>query len=371
MNLLKNKDIVEFLKKECVLVIALILAIMSSFISIPKLKYIDFRVLMLLFNLMIIVAAFKQMKVLDFIAISILKKCKSYRSVSVTLVFITFVAAMFVTNDVALITFVPLTIIIGKSINMDVLETIVLETIAANAGSSLTPMGNPQNIFIYTYYNINPLHFFMITLPIVILGGVILLFITLRSECTSIKFNLEDIKVKDRFKLTCFIVLLIIILLSVFHMLDYKIAFIVTLITVIILDKRLIAKVDYSLLLTFVGFFIFVGNISNMTVVKEFMSGMLNGANNTYVLGILASQIISNVPSAMLLSSFTHHYKELLLSVNIGGLGTLIASLASVISYKIYVNEYKYEAGRYLKSFTIYNFVILAIISIIIKIALV
>ena len=148
---------------------------------------------------------------------------------------------------------------------------------------------------------------------------------------------------------------MIIVLLSVFHIINYKIAFIITIITVFIVNKRLFFKVDIYLLLTFVGFFIFVGNISNMNMVKEFMEELLNSKTSTYISGLLCSQIISNVPATMLLSSFTNYYKELLLSVNIGGLGTLIASLASVISYKFYVKENREENRKYIKYFTLYN----------------
>ena len=146
----KKSSFIEFLKKECVLVIAVTLAILSSFISIPKLSYIDFKVLILLFNLMVVVAAFKELKVLDSIAIGLLKKCNTYTSISLALVFITFISSMIVTNDVALITFVPLSIVIARKANINVLKIVVFQTLAANLGSSFTPMGNPQNLFIFT-----------------------------------------------------------------------------------------------------------------------------------------------------------------------------------------------------------------------------
>lgn len=367
LSIFNRGNIGAFLKKECVLIISIFLAIITSFISAPKLEYIDFKVLILLFNLMIIVAAFKNLKVLDFIAISVLSKCNSYRLVNIDLVFTTFIASMLVTNDVALITFVPLTVIIGKKINMKVLNTVVLQTIAANLGSSLTPMGNPQNIFIYTFYNVNPLEFLKTTYPIVTLGGMILIGIILFSKNKTLEFDLEKVSLENKGQLLCFTALLIIILLSVFHILDYRIVFIITIVTVAILNRKLFFKVDYSLLLTFIGFFIFVGNISNMDIMKSFMKSILNDGNSTYFLGILSSEVISNVPATMLLSGFTKHYKELLLSVNIGGVGTLIASLASIISYKLYVNEYKDETVKYLKVFTIYNFAILVILTIVIK----
>ena len=349
----KKSSFIEFLKKECVLVIAVTLAILSSFISIPKLSYIDFKVLILLFNLMVVVAAFKELKVLDSIAIGLLKKCNTYTSISLALVFITFISSMIVTNDVALITFVPLSIVIARKANINVLKIVVFQTLAANLGSSFTPMGNPQNLFIYSFYNLSPIDFFKITLPIVILAVLFLVLLVFKDKKMNLSLDLEDVKIDNKRDVYLFGGLFLIILLSVFHVIDYKVTFLITIVMVLILNKKLFSQVDYSLLITFIGFFIFVGNISTMDVVKNFMEGILNSPQSTFLASVLSSQVISNVPATMLLSGFTDHFKELLLGVNIGGMGTLIASLASVISYKIYASEFGND--NYMKSFTFYN----------------
>ena len=349
----KKSSFIEFLKKECVLVIAVTLAILSSFISIPKLSYIDFKVLILLFNLMVVVAAFKELKVLDSIAIGLLKKCNTYTSISLALVFITFISSMIVTNDVALITFVPLSIVIARKANINVLKIVIFQTLAANLGSSFTPMGNPQNLFIYSFYNLSPIDFFKITLPIVILAVLFLVLLVFKDKKMNLSLDLEDVKIDNKRDVYLFGGLFLIILLSVFHVIDYKVTFLITVIMVLILNKKLFSQVDYSLLITFIGFFIFVGNISTMDVVKNFMEGILNSPQSTFLASVLSSQVISNVPATMLLSGFTDHFKELLLGVNIGGMGTLIASLASVISYKIYASEFGND--NYMKSFTFYN----------------
>lgn len=349
----KKSSFIEFVKKECVLVIAVTLAILSSFISIPKLSYIDFKVLILLFNLMVVVAAFKELKVLDSIAIGLLKKCNTYTSISLALVFITFISSMIVTNDVALITFVPLSIVIARKANINVLKIVVFQTLAANLGSSFTPMGNPQNLFIYSFYNLSPIDFFKITLPIVILAVLFLVLLVFKDKKMNLSLDLEDVKIDNKRDVYLFGGLFLIILLSVFHVIDYKVTFLITIVMVLILNKKLFSQVDYSLLITFIGFFIFVGNISTMDVVKNFMEGILNSPKSTFLASVLSSQVISNVPATMLLSGFTNHFKELLLGVNIGGMGTLIASLASVISYKIYTSEFGND--NYMKSFTFYN----------------
>lgn len=349
----KKSSFIEFLKKECVLVIAVTLAILSSFISIPKLSYIDFKVLILLFNLMVVVAAFKELKVLDSIAIGLLKKCNTYTSISLALVFITFISSMIVTNDVALITFVPLSIVIARKANINVLKIVIFQTLAANLGSSFTPMGNPQNLFIYSFYNLSPIDFFKITLPIVVLAVLFLVLLVFKDKKMNLSLDLEDVKIDNKRDVYLFGGLFLIILLSVFHVIDYKVTFLITIVMVLILNKKLFSQVDYSLLITFIGFFIFVGNISTMDVVKNFMEGILNSPKSTFLASVLSSQVISNVPATMLLSGFTDHFKELLLGVNIGGMGTLIASLASVISYKIYASEFGND--NYMKSFTFYN----------------
>lgn len=349
----KKSSFIEFVKKECVLVIAVTLAILSSFISMPKLSYIDFKVLILLFNLMVVVAAFKELKFLDSIAIGLLKKCNTYTSISLALVFITFISSMIVTNDVALITFVPLSIVIARKANINVLKIVIFQTLAANLGSSFTPMGNPQNLYIYSFYNLSPIDFFKITLPIVILAVLFLVLLVFKDKKMNLSLDLEDVKIDNKRDVYLFGGLFLIILLSVFHVIDYKVTFLITIVMVLILNKKLFSQVDYSLLITFIGFFIFVGNISTMDVVKNFMEGILNSPKSTFLASVLSSQVISNVPATMLLSGFTNHFKELLLGVNIGGMGTLIASLASVISYKIYASEF--GNYNYMKSFTFYN----------------
>ena len=326
----KKSSFIEFLKKECVLVIAVTLAILSSFISIPKMSYIDFKVLILLFNLMVVVAAFKELKVLDSIAIGLLKKCNTYTSISLALVFITFISSMIVTNDVALITFVPLSIVIARKANINVLKIVIFQTLAANLGSSFTPMGNPQNLFIYSFYNLSPIDFFKITLPIVILAVLFLVLLVFKDKKMNLSLDLEDVKIDNKRDVYLFGGLFLIILLSVFHVIDYKVTFLITIVMVLILNKKLFSQVDYSLI-TFIGFFIFVGNISTMDVVKNFMEGILNSPKSTFLASVLSSQVISNVPATMLLSGFTNHFKELLLGVNIGGMGTLVGSPPNAI----------------------------------------
>jgi Na+/H+ antiporter NhaD/arsenite permease-like protein len=270
---------------------------------------------------------------------------------------------MLITNDVALITFVPLSLIIAKKSKINPMEIIIFQTLAANIGSSLTPMGNPQNLFLYSKYNLNLTTFFKIMLPFVILGLFVLVLLNLSIPNKDINFHIEEVEIND--KKTTFIFLFIIVLLSIFNIINFYVAFLITIFITIVLDKKLFKEVDYSLLLTFVFFFIFIGNLSNIEIVRNLFVKILNKPKSTFISSIALSQFISNVPCAILLSGFSNNYKELLLGVDIGGMGTSIASLASVISYKFYANEYKQNKKVYLKRFTIYNFGLLTLFTII------
>lgn len=349
------KRIAEWLKKEIVLSIAVVLAIVSSFYKMPKLSYINFKVLILLFNLMVIIAAFKHYNVLDYSATYLIGRSKSLRQAGYYIVGLTFVAAMFMTNDVALITFVPLTLIIGQKLGENVMKWVVFQTLAANLGSSLTPMGNPQNLFIYTYYDVSLLNFMQVVLGMVILAVIFMAFLIQREKNKPIGIEMEIINVKEPKKTLGYMILFIVVLASVIEVVDYRIALVLVILYTCLAERRLFAKIDYTLLLTFIGFFIFVGNLAAIPAVKALFEGMLKHRGATYLSGVLLSQVISNVPATMLLAPFTENWKELVLGVDVGGMGTLIASMASIISYKLYIESYPEEQGAYFRCFTKYN----------------
>ena len=340
--------------------ISLLLAIASCFIQRPKLEFINIQVLVSLFNLMLAIKALDELRVLDKIAISIVSRCHNSKSVSAILIFLCFFSSMIVTNDVALLTFVPLTLVISKKTSTPMMETIILQTIAANIGSSFTPMGNPQNLFIYSHFGLNPRTFFVTVFSIAVLGILSLFFLIHRLHGKKLKVQLASIQIEDRKSVTIWGLVLAIIIASILGVISYQIAFLVTLIIVILLNKKLLIKIDYLLLLTFICFFIFIGNISNTISIQNVASASLNNSSSVYFSSILLSQLISNVPASILLAEFTTDWKPLLLGVNIGGLGTIIASMASVISYKLFSQVYPEDTKKYLLTFSIYNFSFLA-----------
>ena len=377
------KKVIQFVKKEIVLCIALILGILGILICQPKFdvikEAIDLRVLTLLFCLMYVIQGFSSVNVLDKFANKMLALCKNTRQMFFVLTYLVFFLSMAVTNDVALLTFVPISLIICKKVNLQnqdktlTIKLIVLETIAANLGSCVTPMGNPQNLYLFNFYEMRTWDFFATTLkigiPSLFICGFLAWFFTRKSfSILSTYFPSEE--KPQILKITVFSVLLILSLLSVFRILDYKSLLWIVLLLGLITSPKIFLKIDYSLLFTFVGFFLFTGSISSMEGLSAFFSQMLESPLSTYLSGLVSSQIISNVPAALLLSNFTINASELLAAVNVAGLGTLIASLASVISFKLYKSfeaenpDFAPKQGGYFKTFTIWNVVLLVILGI-------
>lgn len=346
----------DIFKKDIVFTISMILALASCFAYAPKLEYINFKVLFSLLNLMLVIKAFEELQVLDKVSIGIVNKCSDYRKVSLILILLCFFSSMLITNDVALITFVPLTLIISKKTKKTMMNTIIFQTLAANIGSSLTPMGNPQNLFIFSYYGLTPAKFIAAVGLFVLFGGVWLYVLNGRIKKYSIDIELTSINLRNKREVLVWSAVFCIITASILGAVSYKLTFIITIFTVLVFNNRLILKIDYLLLVTFVCFFVFIGNISNIAAVYTYMSSHLKSEASVYLGSILSSQFISNVPSSILLSRFTSNWRALLLGVNIGGMGTIIASLASVISYKLFIGENAEQAKSYMIKFTIYNF---------------
>lgn len=382
--------LISFIKREPVLFAALLLAVVSVAIIRPApslcVQAIDFRTLTILFSLMIVIKAFQSQNFLNVIAARLLRLCKTQRSLYFLMTLLVFFSSMFVTNDVALLTFVPITILIFTRIGLPCLKLVVLETLAANLGSCITPMGNPQNLYLFSYYGFSAGEFFALTariaVPSLFILCVMILIITrkphgdtttgpasgtldhniLQSQVSFITFD---------FRTVLYVADFILCLLTVFHFVNYLIMLGVTVVVMMVCNFRLFKKVDYSLLLTFVGFFIFTKTLSTVPAFCNFINSMLSTPLKTYITGILTSQVISNVPAALLLSGFTTNGDMLLLGVNVGGLGTLIASMASVISFKIYNNSDEAqtpEGKKYFGVFTVYNVVLLIILGIIVSV---
>lgn len=362
----ENK-LLKFVKKNAVCCIAFCLALVTSFIVPPDkeyLGYFDFKTLACLFSVSAAVCALKGIRFFYIAARAIVQKFKNARACVIALVCVTFVGSMLIANDMALITFLPLGYLAlsstGKQKYMPF--TFIMQNIAANLGGMLTPFGNPQNLYLYGKFNIPTGEFMLIMLPpfvFSVLAIVLCCIVFVKPESLSLP---EEAVTLNKPRLAAYLALFAVSVFMVFRILPYYIGLAVVALGVFVLDRSALKKVDYALLCTFVFFFIFSGNMSRISAVRDLLSELL--AKNTLLVSVLSCQCISNVPSAILLSGFTGNYKALLLGVNIGGTGTPIASLASLITLKEYTSRYPESAGKYLAMFSAFNFAFLIALTI-------
>ena len=346
-----KREVLSFIKQNAVLLIALAAATVTSFIVPPDnayLGYFDFKTLACLFSVLAVVCALRNIRFFTILSRKIVKLCKNARLCVITLIYITFIGSMLIANDFALSS-------TGKQKYLSF--TFIMQNIAANLGGMITPFGNPQNLYIYNKFNIPVGEFTLIMLfPFLVSIAMITVFCVIFVKNEPLIVNPQEEKLDVR-RAVVYSVLFVLSIVAVFNVIHYAIAAWVIVTALVFLDRKALAKVDYGLLFTFCAFFVFSGNMSRIEAVRELFSYLLN--INTMVFSALSCQFISNVPSAILLSNFTGNYRELLLGVNIGGAGTLIASLASLITFREYSTLYPKNVGRYLFKFTVFNFVFL------------
>lgn len=364
------KRIYNYLKKDAVLTISWVLAIISMLFIKPDKAYagyIDWRSLGILWSLMIITKGYMQNGIFEKIGHALLTRTRKMWQLIAVLVGLNFFSSMIITNDVSLITFVPFAIMMLKQCGRQelMIPVVVLQTIAANLGSMLTPIGNPQNLYLYGLAGKGIGEFIMWLLPYTIVSALLLVISILLIKNKNEIICIEDTDSEAAHntsvpRVMAYSVLFILALLVVARVLTWYILAAAVLITVLLLEKNVLAKADYALLLTFIGFFIFTGNMGRVEPVAHFLAGIVN--SRELEVGIITSQCISNVPAALLLSGFTDNIKNLSIGVNIGGLGTLIASMASLISYKLYANEVPEKKGKYFAAFTVYNIIFLVVL---------
>ena len=355
----------SFFKAESVLCIAALCAVLTMFLVPPDgayLAYIDLRTLALLMCLMIVVAGIQDCGAFRALTVQMLRRSSSGRVLGVMLVWLPFFCAMLVTNDVALLVFVPFTLALLHEAGCvkASIPVLVLQTVAANLGSMATPVGNPQNLYLYAFYELGICDFFALVLPLTAVSLVALTAAALPVLPKSIETpHMEDADMDGK-KLCFFSVLFVICLLTVFHVIHYLIMTVVVLAAIAAVDRKLLKKLDVALLATFVCFFIVSGNLGRVDAVRDFLQGLLG--KNALLTAVGTSQIISNVPAAVLLSGFTDNWQALLTGVNIGGLGTPVASLASLITLKLYMRHPGTNAGKFLAVFTAANVIGLAVL---------
>ena len=323
--------LIDFFKEEIIFSISLILAVISCFFVKPSLdyfNYINWETIILLFAIMLIVEILKNLAIFEKMVRKLLTKIENARGLVAVLVFTCFLSSIFITNDVSLIIFVPFSILALKKVNRTdlIILTVSLQTIAANVGCMVLPIGAPHNIVMYTVSKIPFDSFFFLLLPYIVVSVIFLLIMLLFIPTGGISLpKMDKIEIKrEKF------------------------------------FKRVFLGVDYYLLLTFIALFVLIGNLENIAFFSMLFTKWISGSEVLW--GILASQVISNVPAAILLSGFSTNYEAIIVGINIGGFGTLIASMANLISYKILVREYNNFKIRYLSIFTLLNVILMVIL---------
>ena len=361
------RNAVNFVKKNTVMLVAMLAAVVTAFFIPPDLAYLDYfdvKTLTCLFCVLAVVCALKNINLFYILAKKIVRLFKNARMSILALVYITFIGSMLIANDMALLTFLPLGLYVlsttGK--NKYMAFTFIMQNIAANLGGMLTPFGNPQNLYLYTRFEITTGEFVGIMAPLFLLA------VALITLCCVIFVKAEPLEMKaekvslPKGRTAVYLALFALSIAIVFRGIPYWIGLLVIPTALLFLDRKALKMVDYPLLLTFVFFFIFSGNLARIQVVADFFSSLLE--KSTLLVSIAACQVISNVPTSVLLSQFTDNYRELLMGVNIGGVGTLIASLASLITFREYAKQNKGKSGYYILLFSAFNFGFLIIMAI-------
>ena len=358
--------VVMLIKKNVVMFVALLAALVTMVIIPPDkeyLNYFDFKTLTCLFCVLAVVCALKNIRFFYILAKKIVQLFRNARIAVLALVYITFIGSMLIANDMALLTFLPLGYLVltttGKGKYMAF--TYIMQNIAANLGGMLTPFGNPQNLYLYSFFEIPTGEFMQIMLP------PFLVSITLITLCCLIFVKAEPLEIRDeptilpKGRTVLYLCLFALSIAIVFRGIPYYIGLAIIPIALLIADRKALKMVDYPLLFTFVFFFVFAGNMARIDGVRQLFSALLS--KSTLIFSVLSCQVISNVPSAILLSQFTDNYRHLLLGVNIGGVGTLIASLASLITFREYTKRNPGKTGYYVLMFTLFNLAFLVILT--------
>lgn len=356
----------DFFAKETVFCIAAGFAVLSMFLVPPDkeyLHYIDFRVLCLLLCLMGVIAGLKSIGLFDWLTYQLLRRVHNGHGLSVTLVLLPFFSSMFVTNDVALIIFIPFTLMLLDQLGCPhrIIPVTVFQTISANLGSMATPVGNPQNLYLYGFYNLSIGEFFSVVLPFTVISFILLSAASVPLLPSILPDQRMDaVSISSKKHLLLYLIVFLLCLLTVFRVIPYLFTTVITVFVLYWINRKLLKEIDYMLLLTFVCFFTVSENLGRIDLVREFLQHLLQW--NTLYTAIGASQVISNVPAAVVLSGFTDQWNHLLSGVNIGGLGTPIASLASLITIKFYTRWPGAKVAHFMMHFMTANIAFLIVL---------
>lgn len=337
------------------LTVSLLAAVVTSFFNIPQWGYIDAKVIVCLFELMLLVMALEEYGLLRSLAVTVASRCKDERQLTAALCMIAFFLSMFTTNDVAVLTVIPILIVLARECDFSAAFPCVLVTVAANLGSCMTPIGNPQNLYIFSFFKMAPASFFGYSALLCVVSFFLLTISSLFIRPKKIQLRINNVPVTEKKKAAVFLLLAVPVIAGVMSFVPYVVTLMIVLPATVVIDRKLLRKADYRLLLTFVFLFVAVGNVSHIPMLKGQIAALAESPIKTYVSSLLLSQIISNVPSTVMLAPFTRQISALFYGVNIGGLGTPIASLASIISFSLFCRAFAHKKIQFVRDFLLYN----------------
>lgn len=338
------------------LAILIAVSVVTSFFNTPQWSYVDWHVIFVLFQLMLVIKAFEQYGLISWLSMHILARCTNARALTVAMCLLSLFLSMVATNDVTILTVVPLVLMIGRKSDASIFFPVTMVTICANLGSSLTPIGNPHNLYIFTHFNLSVATFMTYSLPLFVVSLALLFFSVSFVKKTPVTAATGIPSIVNPKRIIPFLFAAISVILCVLQVAPDWATLIVTIGITIVADPRMLMKADYNLLFTLFFIFIAVGNISHMTVLHALLTGLVGSQMSTYFSGLLLSQVISNVPITVLLSQFTMSPAALFYGVDIGGLGSPIASLANLITITLFLKEFPKDRKKFLTVFLGVNF---------------
>lgn len=354
--------VVKTIVKDRVFQITAIIAILSCFLARPRLADINFTTLWSLLAMMTTIQIFEHLHVLDFLAYKMSSRAHNARHLTALFVMLSFFSAMFLTNDMAVLTFIPLYLRIAKKFDLPEILPVTAITIGANQGSAMTPFGNAHNIFLMSEFKIPVTTFFTWVIPLFLIAALVLIVLVMLVPKKELPMPpAEDIRIMMRPTVITVIVALV-VFASIFNVLPAWVAALIAVIWACLVDWHIMGKVDYAIVLTFAGFFLIISNINQIPAVSNLLSAIIHTPLSVYLTSVILSQFISNVPTTVLVSNFTTHLPAIFYGTNIGGLGTLVASMCNLVAFKQYTLYSKKSHRRFLTYFMMINFVALLVI---------
>ncbi|MCI1983381.1 MAG: hypothetical protein LKJ47_01215 [Bifidobacteriaceae bacterium] len=355
------RTILGVLLNHLFLAILIVVSIITSFFNTPQWSYVDWHIIIVLFQLMLVIRAFEEYGLISWLSMHILARCTNARTLTVAMCLLSLFLSMVATNDVTILTVVPLVLMIGRKSNASIYFPVTMVTMCANLGSSLTPIGNPHNLYIFTHFNLSVATFMTYSLPLFAVSLALIFFSVSFVKKTPVTSDTGIPQIVNPKRIIPFLFAAVSVILCVLQIVPDWAALVVTLAITLFADARMLMKADYNLLFTLFFIFIAVGNISHMTALHVFLTGLVGSSMSTYLSGLLLSQIISNVPITVLLSQFTASPAALFYGVDIGGLGSPIASLANLITITLFIKAFPKERKKFLTVFLSVNFAALIV----------